>query len=184
MLKFSGHAAQAVAKLWPADVKPLDQYERGEPMDKDLVWAITQRQPSRTQDQTRYVLSADRSGIFVISETDHVITVLRMGETQRRILDGRVTGPVEVEHPEPADPNPRPSAEDEALFLTFEFFPDRRNFNRRLWQTEVEARCHACEAMVQPGSWILRVNFKIKAHGRVCLTCLSARKAAVWDGPC
>lgn len=191
MLKFTAHASRAVLLCWPDGTNPLDQYERGEPLDKELVWQITQRQPPKTNDGARYVLSADKAGIFVVTPTDRVITVLRMGETQRRILAGEpvTTAPTS---PPPAQPDPEPAPvqptavdnpADMALLLTFEFFPSDGSFSRVLTTTNTEVCCTPCSTAIPAGERHLRakVRRRDKATVRVCWACLMKRKAEVWD---
>lgn len=190
MLKFTAHASQAVLLCWPHGTNPLDQFNRGEPLDKELVWQITQRQPPKTNDGARYVLSADRAGIFVVTPTDRVITVLRMGETQRRILAGEPVAPVPPPPPAQPDPEPAPAPPtavdnpaDMALLLTFEFFQDTGSFCRTLTATNVEVCCTPCGAAIPAGERHLRAKVKRSSNGtvRVCWACLMKRKAEVWD---
>lgn len=199
MLRFTAHASQSVLKCWPNGTNPLDQYRRGEPLDKELVWQITQRQPQRTVDDVHYVLSADKAGIFVVTATGRVITVLRMGETQRRILAGQSVDPAPHPPAQPKRPKPAPdpapqtiqvaTPADADLFLTFEFFPiTSRSVARRMAMAQVGTTCSVCDGQIQPGSWHMRVKIKTDDPtaaslnmGRVCMTCLEKRKAEVWD---
>lgn len=200
MLKFTAHASRAVLLCWPHGTNPLDQFNRGEPLDKELVWQITQRQPPKTNDGARYVLSADGVGIFVVTPTDRVITVLRMGETQRRILAGEPVAPVPAPpppaQPERHKPAPVPASPavpvdyppDTDLFLTFEFFPiTSRSVARKMVLAQVGTTCSVCEGQIRPGAWYMRVKIKTDPAvtalnvGRVCWACLAKRKAEVWD---
>lgn len=188
---FTRHAAERASALWP-DKDWLAILAAGELMDPELVRALTQRKQARTGQvqRDRYVLSPDQRGIFVVSPDDRVITVLRLGEQQRRIL-----APVEarVEPPSPKAP-PRPVVHGKPIppehpradeYVLLEFFPDG-SFTREMVVPESAVTCAVCQEVIQPWTWTLRVRVwvereppfpKTRRFRRVCLACLDARLA-------